>query len=108
LEKEDKKKKPIICYKCQKRIAGKHEDIAFKHDGLKFVIFKDGLKCAKCAKKEFIEKFERNGRQFISLQKGKVEINWPIYSKAYREDNASVMSEILASIEIFSHESEGN
>lgn len=108
MEKEDKKKRLITCFRCKKRIAGKPEDITFEYEGLKFTVFKSGLDCVDCAKKEFIEKFERNGRQLVSLQEGKIKIDWPIYSKAYDEDSASVMSDILLSIGIFSHDSEGS
>jgi len=102
LEEETSKKKPIICFKCKKNIAGKPETISFTYSNLKVTVFKDGITCAKCEEQRWTENFERNGRDLISLEEDKIKVNWSLYSEAYSKDNASRMNSILISLGILS------
>lgn len=102
LEREERKGKPTTCFKCKKNIAGKPETISFTYKSLKVIVFKDGMTCAKCEEQRWIENFERNGRELISLEDSKIKVNWPLYSEAYSKDSASRMNSILISLGILS------
>jgi hypothetical protein len=100
--KETSEKKPIICFKCKKNIAGKSEVISFTYNNLKVTVLKDGMTCAKCEERRWIEDFERNGKKLIRLEKGRVKVDWPLYSEAYSKDEASKLTSILISLGILS------
>ena len=102
MEREAKKGKTIICFKCKKNTAGKPETISFKYNNLQVTVFKDGMTCSKCEEQRWIEDFEKNGRVLVSLEEGEIKVNWPLYSKAYSEDSADRMTSILISLGIFS------
>lgn len=96
------------CIFCKKNKSGEAKKISFEYKGFKFSSFKDPSTCEECEKKEVIRRFETFGRKFISLENGKLKINWKFFSEAYWHERDNHLIRILQDMGIFSYNAEGN
>jgi hypothetical protein len=64
--------------------AGTYRDITFSHNGLTLKVFKSGLECEECAKREMIELLERYPG-FVTAEKEGVRVNWAIVESIYHQ-----------------------
>jgi hypothetical protein len=96
------------CYLCQRNEASDWKEMSFVYDGINFSPIKFPGTCEDCEKKNVIERFEKFGREFISLKDGKVKIDWKFFSEAYWHERDSHLIRILQDMGIFSYKAEGN
>lgn len=96
-----------VCCRCKDRNPGKCGDITFVYKGFKFTVFKSGLTCAECEKKEYAEKFGWYGKKLLRKRKEKIVVNWSFFLDG-NSGGQDDMADILLALGIFSFNSQGN
>ena len=97
-------RKAIICFHCRQNIAGKPKMINFIFEGYRFNVFKNGLTCSDCEKRETIIRFQEQGSLFIKLKNGKVCADWDYYSSYVfiRDRDVNILNIILLDLSLLS------
>lgn len=101
------------CVECKENISGKPEDIEFVYNGMKFRVFKSGMECVECVKKQTIRNFKEFAQDFVSLlDDGSIKVDWSQYMKIREErrsdERINRINDILYSLGVFSLSVKGN
>ncbi len=103
------------CYKC-KKYAGGPRVIVFEYKGMAAHVFKDGMTCEECEKKQWKDHYENDIRRFVgdlvSVSDGKTIVDWTAYHKVFSERRSEGLKDrvnyFLMDVGIFSVYSERN
>lgn len=81
--------------------------IEFDYQGFKFSVFKDGMTCFECEKKDAIRRFKRYGSEIVSIEKLEIKVDWRKYIAGYERDG-NFYSHILRDINILTFSPQNN
>lgn len=101
-----------MCHGCGTNIAGEPTKTSFTHLGFSVKVFKNGMICADCREKEWIEEFENYARQLVALEDKKPQVKWPKYLEFLETDYGdryeNKINHIFISLGIFSPKRAGH
>jgi hypothetical protein len=92
------------CPSCGENPVGETEIIRFEFQGIKVEFRKFGSQCTECEKKEFEKKFEKYGKNAISIANGHIDLDWDyILSLGKNSERRQYIIFLLLEIGILAH-----
>jgi hypothetical protein len=97
-----------LCFICKKNVPGKAEIIKFSQNGFSISLFKDGLTCLECEKKEFAKKFDLY-KYLFTYEDGKVvAVNWRSFCEEEKKRKQFEVVDLFVRLGVLSTSPVGN